>query len=125
MRRDKAPSDCCDLTLVFRGREKFSTTILGSIGVVCRLSTGDSRFETGDWRAICSFCRGRSGNFRISVGEVSASGDSGMYGLDDKPGKALRGGRCMGVDSALVLWTGWKCEMVGVGLGQGLAGLEL
>jgi hypothetical protein len=100
MRRDdKAPSDCCDLTLVFRGREKFSTTILGSIGVVCRLSAGDSRFETG---AICSFCRARSGNFRIALGDVSTSGDSGMNGLDDRPGKADRGGLCVGVDSALV-----------------------
>lgn len=125
MRRDKAPSDCCDLTLVLRGREKFSTTILGSVGVPCLLSTGDSRFETGDRRANCSCCRASSGNLRVSGCEVSDSGDSGMNGLDDRPGKTERGALWVGVDSALVLYVGWECGMVGVGLGQGLAGLEL
>jgi hypothetical protein len=121
--RDKALSDCCDLRLVFRGREKFSTTMMGSVGVACRLSTGDSKFETGDNRASCSCCLESSGNLRISACEVSDSGDSGMKGLDDKPGKADRGGcLCVGVDSALILGAGGKCEMVGVGLGHGLAG---
>jgi hypothetical protein len=34
MRRDKALSDCCNLTLGFRGREKFSTAMFASVGVV-------------------------------------------------------------------------------------------
>jgi hypothetical protein len=106
MGRDKAPSDGCDLTLAFRGREKFSTGIFGSVGVSCRLSTGDSRFETGDERAsCCSCCRASSGNLRGSeLYDLSDSGDSGMYGFDERPGKADRGGcLCVGDDSALVL----------------------
>lgn len=87
MRHDRAPSDCCDRTLGFLGREKFSTTglgMLGSVGVLWRLSTGDSRFETGERRAIGSCCRGSRGNLRVSawggdeVDVVADSGDSGM-----------------------------------------------
>lgn len=130
MRHDRAPSDCCNLTLGFRGREKFSTPILGSVGVPWRLSTGDSRFETGDRRASWSWCRESSGSFRGSACEVSDSGDSGMNGLDDRPGNAVRGGGTSGslgagVDSARILWAGREYETVGVGLGECLAGREL
>ena len=129
MRHERAPSDCCNLTLGFRGREKFSTTILDSVGVPWRLSTGDSRFDTGDRRASWSWCRETRRGFRGSVCEVSDSGDSGMNGLDDSPGNALRGvgaSGCLGVgvDSARVLGAGREYETVGVGLGECLAGRE-
>ncbi len=61
---------------------------------------------------------------------MSDSGDSGMNGLDDRPGNADRGvgvGGCLGVgvDSARVLGAGREYETVGVGLGECLAGREL
>lgn len=104
MRRDRALSEGCDRTLVFRGLEKFSTGIFGSVGVTCRLWTGDSRFETGDACANCSCCWASSGNLRGSaLYGVCGSDDSGMNGFDDRPGKADRGGcLCVGDDSALV-----------------------
>lgn len=113
MRRDKALSDCCNLTLGFRGREKFSIPMLPSVGVACRLSTGDSTFETGDGRAECSCCRPSTGNLRVL-------GMSKMTGLDERPGNSDRGALGAGVDSALVLGDDGKCGMVGVGLGHGL-----
>lgn len=73
-RRDKALSDCCDRTLVFRGREKFtlSTVIMvpsEGVGVVPLLWLGESSreriIEAGDEGTKCSSCR-RRGNLRRS-----------------------------------------------------------
>jgi hypothetical protein len=99
MCRDNAPSDCCNLTLAFRGREKFST-MPGSVGVPWRLSTGDER-------PICSGCRASKGNLRVSAGDdVSCSAASGMKGLEESPGKADLGCLCVGADSPLARWDG-------------------
>lgn len=86
--------------------------MLPSVGVTVRLSTGDSRVETGDEGSICSCCRASNGNFRVSERGGSGSASSGIYGLDERPGKADRGGRDVGVgvgvESALVLYaTDW------------------
>jgi len=98
MRLDKAPSDCCDLTLAFLGREKFSTIAgLPVLAGACFSSTEALKVcLTGVAGAECSCGLENSGNLRVSCREKCASYSSGMKGCDERPGKTDRGGGLAG-----------------------------
>lgn len=102
-----------DRTLGFRGREKFSTVMFLSVDPVARLPGRESALEIVDvgvngGRCV-SFCRDSKGNLRLCGGRRGGLlGSSGIYGLEEKPGKADRGvGLGVGVESALVPRAVW------------------